>query len=48
MIEVEKKFIINDQDKKRLTKDSEFLNERVFTDIYYNGDNQQKSLARIF
>ena len=36
MIEVEKKFILNDQDKERLTKDAQFLNERIFTDIYYD------------
>jgi len=36
MIEVEKKFILNEQDKERLTKNAEFLNERVFTDIYYD------------
>lgn len=36
MIEVEKKIILNEQDKERLTKDAEFLNERVFTDIYYD------------
>lgn len=36
MIEVEKKFILNEQDKERLTKDAEFLNERVFTDVYYD------------
>lgn len=36
MIEVEKKFILNEQDKGRLTKDAQFLNERVFTDIYYD------------
>ena len=36
MIEVEKKFILNEQDKERLTKDARFLNERVFTDIYYD------------
>ncbi|RJQ30190.1 CYTH domain-containing protein [Candidatus Parcubacteria bacterium] len=36
MIEVEKKFILNEQDKERLRKDAEFLNERVFTDIYYD------------
>ena len=43
MIEVEKKFILNEQDKERLTKDAEFLGERVFTDIYY--DNQDFSLT---
>jgi adenylate cyclase class IV len=36
MIEVEKKFILNEQDKERLTKNAQFLNERVFTDIYYD------------
>jgi len=36
MIEAEKKFILNEQDKERLTKNAEFLNERVFTDIYYD------------
>ncbi len=36
MIEVEKKFILNEQDKERLTKNAEFLNERIFTDIYYD------------
>lgn len=36
MIEVEKKFILNEEDKKRILTDSIFLNERVFTDIYYD------------
>ncbi len=36
MIEVEKKFLLNNQDKERLTKDAKFLNERIFTDIYYD------------
>ena len=36
MIEVEKKFILNEQDKERLTKEAQFLNERVFTDTYYD------------
>ena len=43
MIEVEKKFIISDQDKERLTRDARFLNERAFTDIYY--DNETFSLT---
>lgn len=43
MIEVEKKFILNEQDKERLTKDAEFLGERVFTDFYY--DTQDFSLT---
>jgi len=36
MIEVEKKFILSEQEKERLIKDAEFLSERVFTDIYYD------------
>jgi len=36
MIEVEKKFIFNDENKKLLAKDAEFVNERIFTDIYYD------------
>jgi len=36
MIEVEKKFILSEQDKKQLTNDPEFLSERVFSDIYYD------------
>ena len=43
MIEVEKKFILNEKDKERLTKDAEFLGERVFTNIYY--DTQDFSLT---
>src|SRR3989339_1591923 len=39
MTEVEKKFILNKQDKERLTKRAEFLNERVFADIYYDTNN---------
>lgn len=36
MIEVEKKFILSNEDKNRLTKNAQFINERVFTDIYYD------------
>ena len=43
MIEVEKKFLLNEQDKERLIKNAEFLGERVFTDIYY--DTQDFSLT---
>ncbi|MFH1780660.1 MAG: CYTH domain-containing protein [Candidatus Nealsonbacteria bacterium] len=39
MIEVEKKFIFNDENKKFLTKDAEFLDERILTDIYYDTSN---------
>ena len=36
MIEVEKKFILTKKEKERLIKGAEFLNEKVFTDIYYD------------
>lgn len=36
MIEVEKKFIFEESDKSRLTDGAEFLNERIFTDTYYD------------
>jgi len=36
MIEIEKKFILNDEDKERLIKDTNFLNEMIFTDVYYD------------
>lgn len=39
MIEVEKKFILNKQNEEWLTKDAQFLNECVFTDIYYDTEN---------
>lgn len=39
MIEVEKKFILSDKDKERLIEDAQFLNERIFTDIYYDTKN---------
>ncbi len=36
MIEVEKKFILNEEDEARLLQGAEFLGERVFTDVYYD------------
>lgn len=39
MIEVEKKFILSDKEKARLIKNAQFLNWRVFTDIYYDREN---------
>lgn len=39
MIEVEKKFILNDKEKERLFKDAEFISEKIFTDIYYDNEN---------
>ncbi len=36
MIEVEKKFLLNEDDITRLTNGAEFLKERVFTDTYYD------------
>lgn len=36
MIEVEKKFILTEEEQQRLTKGAQFLSERTFTDIYYD------------
>jgi len=36
MIEVEQKFILNEEAKARLTGEAKFINEKVFTDIYYD------------
>lgn len=36
MIEVEKKFILTNLERERLLDGAEYLNERVFTDIYYD------------
>lgn len=43
MIEVEKKFILDEKQKARLIEGAQFLGEKVFTDIYY--DNAQFSLS---
>jgi len=39
MIEVEKKFILTSEDEARLIKNAAFLNEKSFTDIYYDTDD---------
>jgi len=36
MIEVEKKFILSQEDTNRLINEAEFLGEIIFTDIYYD------------
>lgn len=36
VIEVEKKFKLNEADRKRLTNGAKFLGERIFTDFYYD------------
>ncbi len=36
MFEVEKKFILTDDQQERLTEGAEFLGEKSFTDIYYD------------
>jgi predicted adenylyl cyclase CyaB len=36
MIEVEKKFILTEADRERLTLGAEFLKEKTFTDVYYD------------
>lgn len=38
-IEVEKKFILNNEDIGRLLENAEFVNEKIFTDIYYDNEN---------
>ena len=36
MIEVEKKFLLDKEQEKRLIGGTEFLGEKVFTDVYYD------------
>jgi len=36
MIEVEKKFLLNKEQEKRLIDGAQFIGEKVFTDIYYD------------
>ncbi len=36
MIEVEKKFLLSKEQKKRLIEGAEFVGEKVFTDVYYD------------
>jgi predicted adenylyl cyclase CyaB len=38
MIEVERKFLLSEEEQERLTRDAEFISERAFTDIYYDTD----------
>src|SRR3989338_5319540 len=42
MIEVEKKFLLNEVQKKRLLKGAELLQKKTFTDIYF--DTKDRSL----
>jgi adenylate cyclase class IV len=44
MIEVEKKFILTDEQEKALIDSAEFLGEKIFTDIYY--DDSDYSLTK--
>lgn len=44
MIEVEKKFVANEENIQRLTTNAVFLGEKVFTDIYY--DTEDFNLTR--
>jgi len=44
MIEVEKKFPLNEGDEEKLIAGAEFMNERVFTDVYY--DDARYSLTK--
>ena len=36
MIEVEKKFLLSEEQEKRIIRESDFIAEKVFTDIYYD------------
>lgn len=36
MIEVEKKFLLNKEQEKKLIEGAEFIGEKIFTDIYYD------------
>ena len=44
MIEVEKKFILENKDLKRLISEAEFISTNEFTDVYY--DDQDYSLTK--
>ncbi len=36
MIEIEKKFILNEEEKRRIIKNTQFLGNKIFTDVYYD------------
>ena len=36
MIEIEKKFILNEREKEQILKNAQFLGDKIFTDIYYD------------
>lgn len=36
MIEIEKKFVLKEREKKQILKNAQFLGNKVFTDIYYD------------
>lgn len=36
MIEIEKKFILNEKEKEQILKNAQFLGDKIFTDIYYD------------
>jgi len=44
MIEVEKKFILNEEEKKRIIENAQFLGEKIFTDTYYDTENYYLTL----
>ncbi len=44
MIEVEKKFILSPENETRLVTGSEFLGEKIQTDVYYDTENFSLSL----
>lgn len=44
MIEVEKKFILKDSEKEKLLENAEFINEKSFTDVYFDIKNYDFTL----
>lgn len=39
MFEIEKKFILTKEQEDNLVKDSKFITQKIFTDIYYDSNN---------
>lgn len=48
MIEIEKKFILSEEEKGRLLENAEFLGEKAFTDTYYDNGSYELTLKDIW
>lgn len=44
MIEIEKKFILNEEEKRRIIKNAQFLGNKIFTDVYYDKNDYSLTL----